>query len=153
MKELDRALRDAEGLAFDECCDAKFEVIDQVPKETYVAHIFLHVNVAHPGACIVMLLCGEVDHADKQEAMQLSTPCDHRLRAIGKAIFDGRLAQGFWALVEQVKHRFCWRFPKGKKHRGERERSHCCHTHSTGHVNVYSSTTWENGKFRERPAF
>jgi hypothetical protein len=50
MKELDRALRDAEASAFDECCDAKLEVIDQVPKETYVAHIFLHVNVAHPGA-------------------------------------------------------------------------------------------------------
>lgn len=103
------------------------------------------------------LLRGEVDHADKQEAMQLSTPCDHRLKAMGKAIFDGRLAHGLWALVEQVEHdscngqlhRFCCRFPKRKKHREERVRSHCCHTHSSDHVNVYSLTTWENGKSRE----
>jgi len=50
MHELDCALRDADALAFDECCDVKFDVIDQVPKESYVVHIFLHFNVAHPGA-------------------------------------------------------------------------------------------------------
>ena len=79
MEKLDLALRDADAWAINDH-DVKHNVIDQlgdqgvkgfdqVPKGSHVAHIFLHVNVAHPGACIMFLLHGDFDEMDKQEAM------------------------------------------------------------------------------------
>ena len=69
--------------------------IGAVPANSTVAHVFLHVNVACPGAVIVILLNGPVgDVVRLPEVARLHPPR-------GKLIFNDRLVEGFWAVTEE----------------------------------------------------
>ena len=126
--------------------------IGMVPADSTVAHIFFHVNVACPGAVIVLLLNGPVEDSAWEVAGRHHPPR-------GKLIFNDRLVQGFWAVTEEDANgahaypgrpsfsKFRWWFHHSNQVGSERlVEFHHSLQYSTEFVRVFATTAVDPGR-------
>lgn len=125
----------------------------QVPGNATVEHVIFHVNAAHPGASIVMLIGdpnGRVDdRAQRQAAANNHIP-------EGKVIFDGRLVGGYWAVTARapddgsVRSLSWWFHCRGTQGLEKTVDFHHNPRFSTDHVKAFGTLDlWQNDKPRQ----